>query len=232
MPVELDTVFDECVSLNQLAENTRLLCPKRLPEPAIRIAAVADKADAFDFDHGAFGDLEHEIHPVLIACDDLGGHSGSQTTGLKVGIRDRTGIGRRRAGAVHPARLRGQERFECFIVQPSVAFDADAVDRRIFRHVDDQHAARRGHLHRFEQPGAEQALLRGVDLPCGDRRARIDTCIGQDGVGFYPLVAAHLDLIESGLRQRRASRDHRHQHDEQHTPHLGRQFCRRRDPRP
>ena len=39
---------------------------------AVGECVVADEVDAFDLGRVAFGDLEHEVHAVLLELDDLG----------------------------------------------------------------------------------------------------------------------------------------------------------------
>ena len=99
---------------------------------------VADDVDRADLGEVALVDLEHDVDAVLVELDDLGLDARGEAALAAIQLEDPVDVGaRRRAGEDLPRRELDLRR-DLVVLEALVALEDDAVDDRIFAHVDDQ----------------------------------------------------------------------------------------------
>ena len=101
---------------------------------------VADDVDRADLGLVALGDLEHQVDAVLVELDDLGFDRGGEAALALVQFDDPVDVGADLRTGEDLARGKPDLGLDLVVLDPLVALQHDAVDDRIFAHLDDDRA--------------------------------------------------------------------------------------------
>src|SRR5690606_10126386 len=133
------------------------------PQGACRKGVVPHEVDGIDLRDRPLLDLANEVDPILVEFDQLGLHRSGKAPPPLIEIEDTLHI------LLHPgARVDDPwSQFDLlqqrFVLDPPVSFEGDAVDHRVFDHLDDQHVPLTPQGHVREEPRIKDGLQRIVD---------------------------------------------------------------------
>ncbi len=156
---------------------------------AVAELLVADKIYAPDAGKFAFIDLEDEINSIFRQLDDFGLDRGPEPPMPAIKVEDAFDVILYSGAGVDDARAQLDLGGELLVVELMVSLEGDAVDDRVFDHLDDQAVADPGQTDVGKKAGREQRLERGVYLVGVPRVSRLDLQIRAHGFGLDPLGA-------------------------------------------
>ena len=212
MLIQLQPFGHQSVALDQGAQKPRLFGFQNLPQTAVAEGTVADERQPFNLGHAAFGHFEHQIDPAFAAANDLWSDGGRDPATGAIHLGNRGGIGLGGAGRIDPARLRGDDICQFFILEALVALEVDDVDNRVFLDPDHKAVALRRNLNFFEQARADDPLIGVVQLCHAQPLSALDSRKSKDRGGVDKVVSLDHDLIKAvflrhgGCKQRRRNR--------------------------
>ena len=167
---------------------------------------VADEVDALDLGGVALGDLEHEVHAVLLELDDLRLDGRGIAPLAPIDIEDALHVGLNAGAGEDGARLQLHLVAQRLGVDLAVALEGDLIDDRVLDDRHDDVGAGAIDAHVGEQAGGEQRLDGAVDLGRVVGVAHGELEVGADSLGLDAPVAADGDVPDSArLRYRGGS---------------------------
>ena len=179
------------VRLQEAEDAARLPRVHLLAQPPVREMRVAEDVDRADLGEVAFVDLEHDIDAVLVELDDLGLDARREAALAAIEFEDPVDVGANRAAGEDLPRRELDLRRDLVVLEALVALKDDAVDDRVFAHVDDQVAGLgAADRHVGEQLRRVEVLERLIERLGGIGLARGEIGIGADRLRLEPLVAA------------------------------------------
>ena len=220
----LNAAFDIGVAFDELAEQTGLFGAQNAAQTAVRIDAVADKAQTLDLNIVAFENFKHQIDAVLIAANDTRLHPGRQAAFVAIGLGNGGGVLLYLRWVEHPALGGADQVGKHFVFDTAVAFKTHAVQRWQFDHGNNQRAATRFNRDRFEKARVLQVLVGVIKLAARYSLSTTNSGAGQDGSVIDALVAFNNHRIELVLLGRSFTARYQpcdRQHDTERCPPKG-----------
>ncbi len=188
------------------AEPARLLRHHLATQFTIAELVIADDVDLADLRLGAFRDFKDDIDTVLVELHHLGLDRGREAALAAIEFDDAGNVGANLRPGVDLARRKLDLRPDLVLLQPLVAFQHDAVDDRIFLHLDGQRAIVVTDLDVREQLGFIQVAQRLIERFLGEGLAYAQLRVRQHRIGFETLLAHHADAAD-GAHSRRHGGD-------------------------
>ena len=167
---------------------------------------VADDVDLADLRLRPFVDLEHHIDAVLVELDHLGIDGRGEAALPLVEFDDARDVGADLRAGEDLTRRELDLGPDLVFLQPLVAFEDDAVDDGVFRHLDRQRAIVVADLIILEQFGRRQILERLIEHRTVIGLPHAQAQIGEDRLCLEPLVADDGDRLDRGRGRRRLGR--------------------------
>src|SRR4249920_3373604 len=121
---------------------------------------VSDEIDAAHTGKLALVNLEDEIDSVFRKLNDFGLDGCSEPSLPAVEIKDAFDIVLHSRPGIDDARTQLDLGIQIFVVELAVTFEGDAVDDRVFDHLNDQSVADAAQIDISKQAGGEQRLER------------------------------------------------------------------------
>ncbi len=174
-----------------------------VPEAAFAERVVADKGDVGDERTRPVADLEDDVDAVLALPNDLRRDHRGEPAALGVGVQDALPIGLGGGRREHRPRAKLHHVLKLVVALEVVALEGDAVDQRIFDHLDHQRITLARQVDVLEQASRIQRLQAAVDAAGIPRVARPDQHVGQDGAELDALIALNLDRLDRARRGNR-----------------------------
>ena len=173
-------------------------------ELPIRKFVVPDEVDVFNAGDRTFGNLENQIDPVLRLLNDFGLNRRAKSTGLPVQLDDPLRVFLNLSPREQGPGF-GRDLIIDFVsFKGAVPFEDDAVDDRVFNHLDQNVAVTRVNNNVSEKPRRIKRLQAEIDAFLRIGVARREQEVGRDRIGFHTLVPRDLNTQDTGwLRELR-----------------------------
>ena len=195
-PVEIETIGIETVIRRQEPPPGAFGRPDLAAQRSVAEGLVADKGDALDARDIAFVDLEDEIDAALLELDDLRLDRRVVPTAAAVDRQDTLDV---RLDPCPGEHLAGPGLYlvaQLVVVDLVVTLEDDAIDDRIFRHLDHQG----GSLHVDDDVRIKSRSEQGLQRPVGSGRIiglpDLELQVGADGLRLGANIALNLDSTD------------------------------------
>ena len=149
--------------------------------------------DALDLGRAAFGDLEHEVHAVLLELDDLRLDLRRIAALATIDVEQALHVGLDAGAGEDRARLQLHLVAQRLGVDLAVTLEGDLVDHRVLDHGHDDVGPGALDAHVGEEAGGEQRFDRPVDLGGIEGTAHRELQVGPDRLRLDALIALNVD---------------------------------------
>jgi hypothetical protein len=186
----------------------RLLRRDDIAQLPVRKLAIADEIHLADRRLLFLDDLEHEVDAIVRLLNRLRLDARVEISLAPVDFDDALHVRLNDRARKRAARTRLHFARQHVVLDLVVAFEGDAIDRRILDDRHDDAPAALADLYVLIEAGGVKRLQRLVDLDGVDPLALPDPEIAADGFGLDALVPAHFDLLRlRDLRRDNADSD-------------------------